>query len=1517
MYCAKEVEAFSFLSGTNDQKSQDSLYGELQARLGSLGRNGAVQSVSSAAGSSFRLSKRNPDHFITWVMEGSAVKLVESSSVRSLSGAVYIVTPLDALVIDESDEEEEQLEELGAFVPTASFIEEVDAAGNYFLFLFLLTKSGHIFRYRWAQLLEEKVGDASTSLSILSRDPQTCHRVLSLPTNAECQLLSILNPRQVAIVHSQARNTILMALVHPDQDLSIEELREGTPTTFITGLFKRAVGPTYSIVALTSVMCNSAEVVIHAAGNSSSVTAPVLLVFALCDDGLLRVWRPTKSQPFDKQLISTHAVAVGPQSMVGRTPFLRVLDSDLGELELLVHAARFEIVLVKLDRLQAAQPAIQFRVEHSLPPSGLDRLIDAVVCYSSGDETILWALWEKRLGGISLEAWPISRSRLLTGTGWRKVLLACDYLREPIDQLSDVAVEDLPLRFAEMILRKVDPEVIAPALQSLQTQYALNDSILNTLLNELSSSLPGGTSTLVGALIDEMIVTLRHAVSLQSLQHKIVMDSPEGRELITSLWLDFVQLCFSLATVSALPCGLGLSSLSAPVVCRRDGFSTVRFLAAGEDLTRAPANLKHVFESFVELHSDSCDLYARELHQVNSSRSELMDYTLYFLRESMGFQEESMRSKEASLTAMARTIKDREHAVNSFLEQYEPDNKAWAIADVKSLSGFYVNAVVNGCGQIITARHKQLKLFLLFMTYISEKPRGSQQGRYARDHTLDRICELVTSYHITDWAYNLQMNLSAINPEHAESRFLAPSTRGDTPSESLMRTLAVEVLSKSASRDLHQDALLLLSACLNKLLLLSALDRFNQFTKVHDFAGLLSEFTDEAAPHFRWELLSRQGRASLELGRVKEAEKYYFAALANVPAAGEKLYLDVIERFLAPRVSQVQVQEQMMSAMTFAQAALGVPGLSAPVAAHIWRHYIFKFALSLRRYSDAFAALQFLSNTEGQDKVSANLKKLVFDLCETGHVDVLCSLPWEDMRSEVCDLLLGKAQRSRLPNMPPADFDGTQQLHPNYYLILYSLHVEALEFKEAASAMFKYAMRLADNEDSTRVPEYDLNRECDALLAVMSALQLVKGEPVLIQTVEIQAEDEDGENMALVESKRPKPKTMVVTLDHIKRRYALASARRELMALYEGTRAVHDVPRDVLVMLIEEGLIDLALSTAVQLMPDELDLVFEGLTRKCIELQVHGNEDAVALVMDEAPLMSAFTEVGCPSQPLSASDRAANLLATYLEHYDKIEVTNFKYRKMVAESYLRADQMLTLPQWLVDMFMGRTSQRPAHLGFARQLSNVMPLLWLLLKYDSVTQACELVIRNLEYLTLLAWVNEMLQSSGVAKIGAFDLGFTDPRVWCALVNSYRPDTLNVQSLRSSRDLLQEALEEAKSLFAINVPSAQDILSGVVKEPVFIAYVQQIKAKHGPPNLSKLKGRQSMREAVIPVDLPVSAHDFIQELLAVLREIAKKAPESHPIVQYQHPKQLAESHLRRLVDAYKPFAPTDDYEQQTPI
>jgi hypothetical protein len=411
---------------------------------------------------------------------------------------------------------------------------------------------------------------------------------------------------------------------------------------------------------------------------------------------------------------------------------------------------------------------------------------------------------------------------------------------------------------------------------------------------------------------------------------------------------------------------------------------------------------------------------------------------------------------------------------------------------------------------------------------------------------------------------------------------------------------------------------------------------------------------------------------------------------------------------------------------------------------------------------------------------------------------------------------------------------GLSSSQPNYYEILYAFLVDSANYRSAAKYMYHLAVRIERECDVSAIAV--LRRQSNALLAVIHALELVPNHKWIM------IEDKPDESPALPlsspssasssaaagefksfgdSSREAKFKSAaaaaaagasdvaaagsgggaaggpftgalkLVDLQHIKRRYCLCLAHLELALVAAQTKTPFRVtqlsPKETVLLLLQAGLMDLALSIVLQFDLD-VALVIDGLVDKCLALQLSEDPDSVSLVLDDRPPQRGGdaalgsgpgVSAGAPCAAVATRASAAwDVLRRWLIRFDGPS-TNYALRLSVMQRLLSSHARTAVPPWLLTLITrpqpppnaDPRARRPGMApyeafglsghdlsgpvadegrAFARDWANVVPALRLLVKFDLIDEAVHLA---LQYLSALRERAPLVAAAGAGDGGA--------------------------------------------------------------------------------------------------------------------------------------------------------------------
>ncbi|KAJ1729776.1 hypothetical protein LPJ61_003358, partial [Coemansia biformis] len=348
---------------------------------------------------------------------------------------------------------------------------------------------------------------------------------------------------------------------------------------------------------------------------------------------------------------------------------------------------------------------------------------------------------------------------------------------------------------------------------------------------------------------------------------------------------------------------------------------------------------------------------------------------------------------------------------------------------------------------------------------------------------------------------------------------------------------------------------------------------------------------------------------------------------------------------------------------------------------------IFHAELECGSYEEAYVAM--MSNPDQKQQLDC-LRHLVGVLCEqAGGVAILCRLSFLGLQEEVERNLLFKARH------------GDLLATPNYYRILYSFHVYRGNYRNAASAMYQYARRLAAVMRHGGDVAHLLVEQGQALLACVNGLSIVDRQYAWV-VVGRQSGTTDGAEAAADDAagpdgvaKRKRRRIAVgrydassssqgqdidiVELEDVRREYALCMARITLGASFQElfSRGVLLEPEDAVALYVKLGRYDSALTFA-KTFGLKLDYIFSSLVQQCLELAA-----AKSAKTQQEQTPEAFWENrGVQEAAGTPSERAWRLLQYYLDLEEPDASSQPRHRLLVADAVLRSEYDAPLAPWL-------------------------------------------------------------------------------------------------------------------------------------------------------------------------------------------------------------------------------------------
>ncbi|RLV97195.1 hypothetical protein DV515_00011926 [Chloebia gouldiae] len=446
------------------------------------------------------------------------------------------------------------------------------------------------------------------------------------------------------------------------------------------------------------------------------------------------------------------------------------------------------------------------------------------------------------------------------------------------------------------------------------------------------------------------------------------------------------------------------------------------------------------------------------------------------------------------------------------------------------------------------------------------------------------------------------------------------------------------------------------------------------------------------------------GRCYLVMGEGHKALDCFCQAASEV---GREEFLDRLiqpeegELVSTPRLQYYNKVLRLLEMLGLPELVIELATLAIMESADDWRSQatlrtcIFKHHLDLGHNSEAYVALT--QNPDPGRQLDC-LRQLVVVLCERSQLQDLVEFPYVNLHNEVVGIIESHARAVDL-------------MTHNYYELLYAFHVYRHNYRKAGTVMFEYGMRLGREVRTLR----GLQKQGNCFLAAINCLRLIRPEYAWIVQPASGAVYErpgaspkrshDGECMAVPTTHQIE----ILELEDLERECLLARIRLTLVEHDVSAAAVagNSTPEETVSLLVRAGLFDSAI-TLCQTFKLPLTPIFEGLTFKCIKLQL-GGEAAQAKAWDwlAANQLSALVT----TKESSATDEAWRLLSSYLERYPS---QNSLYHRCVINKLLAHG--IPLPNWLINSY---------------KEVDAAELLRLYLSYDLLEEAVDLVLEYVD------------------------------------------------------------------------------------------------------------------------------------------------------------------------------------------
>uniref|UniRef100_A0A672U633 Nucleoporin 160 n=1 Tax=Strigops habroptila TaxID=2489341 RepID=A0A672U633_STRHB len=344
------------------------------------------------------------------------------------------------------------------------------------------------------------------------------------------------------------------------------------------------------------------------------------------------------------------------------------------------------------------------------------------------------------------------------------------------------------------------------------------------------------------------------------------------------------------------------------------------------------------------------------------------------------------------------------------------------------------------------------------------------------------------------------------------------------------------------------------------------------------------------------------GRCYLVMGEGHKALDCFCQAASEV---GREEFLDRLiqpeegEMVSTPRLQYYNKVLCLLDMVGLPELVIQLATLAIMESADDWRSQatlrtcIFKHHLDLGHNSEAYVALT--QNPDPSRQLDC-LRQLVVVLCERSQLQDLVEFPYVNLHNEVVGIIESHARAVDL-------------MTHNYYELLYAFHIYRHNYRKAGTVMFEYGMRLGREVRTLR----GLQKQGNCFLAAVNCLRLIRPEYAWIVQPAPGAVYErpgaspkrshDGECAAAPGNHQIE----ILELEDLERECVLSRIRLTLVQHDLSTAAVagNSTPEETVALLVRAGLFDTAI-TLCQTFKLPLTPIFEGLTFKCIKLQLGG-----------------------------------------------------------------------------------------------------------------------------------------------------------------------------------------------------------------------------------------------------------------------------------------------------------------------
>lgn len=406
-----------------------------------------------------------------------------------------------------------------------------------------------------------------------------------------------------------------------------------------------------------------------------------------------------------------------------------------------------------------------------------------------------------------------------------------------------------------------------------------------------------------------------------------------------------------------------------------------------------------------------------------------------------------------------------------------------------------------------------------------------------------------------------------------------------------------------------------------------------------------------------------------------------------------------------------------------------------------FRAKLFQYYLELEEPDEAYHTMVLTSDPSLRINC---LRKFIVSHCEKEQWSNLLQYPFIDIKHEFIDILNQKADSSDLSKLNGNDFYKT-----SYYDLLFASYVSDEDFRQAADIMYNYAQRLAHE-----VPGIiSIRKQADCLLIALNALRCVPEKGAYIEFGALYTK-EDGRSSVLKRAYDCESEVSLkfgssegdglsiqtslsrVYCKDIELKYELTRARLKLLEKDQAANAIALSPlkeEETIAQLVASSMyseaVDLALFFKVPMEP-----ILEGLTAKYIFIMRLSSVD-IAMHRDlERALSDIFTNSYSnidtynyiANSTSTSVEKLWRLIDYYLTTYDGVS------HRYSTDSFSTTFANTTvLMRVVATKILSAGYDIPASLRRMYMTRNTAELVKLMVKYDKLTDAAELVIEMMD------------------------------------------------------------------------------------------------------------------------------------------------------------------------------------------